>query len=171
MIPIGAVLSGIYKYVTTGSRRASQHINIPSVEIHDIETAPEKRPRTLKHLIKANHVNHSILYHDLQFNNHLPHLLGSAYLLGANADQLQHIYAEESKSLEEWQDSPAEITEHDWRDHLGNKIYQRAFVDFFEDELALSYGYSWRRVVDEYMFGGKHPLINGVVGGCKSCIF
>lgn len=167
MIPIYAVASGIYKYLTTGSGRSSQHIDIPSVEIHDIETAPEKRPRTLKHLIKANHVNHSILYHNLEFNNHMPHILGSAYLLGANVDQLQKIYDEESKELEEWKDSPAEITESDWRDYLGDPKYQRAYVDFFEDELALNYGYDWKKVMNEYMFNGKNPLINGIVAGCK----
>jgi hypothetical protein len=49
-------------------------IDLPSVEIHDVETAAEKRPRTLKHLLKANHANHSIIYHDLRFHNHTPHV-------------------------------------------------------------------------------------------------
>jgi hypothetical protein len=97
----------------------------------------------------------------------MPHLLGSAYLLGANVDQLQRIYDEESKELEEWKNSPAEISDGDWRDSLGDKRYQRAFVDFFEDELALKFGYDWKRVADEYLFTGKEPLINGLVGGRK----
>jgi hypothetical protein len=49
-------------------------IDLASVEIHDVETAAEKRPRTLKHLLKANHVNHSIIYHHLRFHNHTPHV-------------------------------------------------------------------------------------------------
>lgn len=49
-------------------------VDLPSVEIHDIETSAEKRPRTLKHLLKANHANYSILYHDLRFHNHTPHV-------------------------------------------------------------------------------------------------
>jgi hypothetical protein len=49
-------------------------IDLPSVEIHDVETAAEKRPRTLKHLLKANHANFSIIYHKLQFHNHTPHV-------------------------------------------------------------------------------------------------
>jgi hypothetical protein len=49
-------------------------VELPSVEIHDIETAAEKRPRTLKHLLKANHANHSIIYHDLHYHNHIPHV-------------------------------------------------------------------------------------------------
>jgi hypothetical protein len=154
----------VYKYLTT-STYAAQSIDIQSVEINDVETAPEKRPRTLKHLFRANHVNYSILYHNLQYHNHMPHLLGSAYVLGANADQLQKIYDNESKELEEWEDSPAEITDTDWRDFLGDKSYQRAYVDFFEDELALKYEYHWQRVAEEYLFSGKEPLINGLIGG------
>jgi hypothetical protein len=48
--------------------------DLPSVQIHDIETAAEKRPRTLKHLLKANHANYSIIYNDLRYHNHTPHV-------------------------------------------------------------------------------------------------
>jgi hypothetical protein len=101
----------------------------------------------------------------------MPHLLGSAYLLGANVDQLQTIYDAESKELEEWKDSPGEISDGDWREYLGDRRYQRAFVDFFEDELALKFGYDWKRVAEEYLFTGKEPLVNGVVGGRKATSF
>jgi hypothetical protein len=157
----------IYKYLTT-STYASQSIDVPPVEVHDVETAAEKRPRTLKHLLRANHVNHSIIYHDLQFHNHMPHLLGSAYLLGADVDHLQKIYDEEAAQLEPWTESPAEITDNDWRDFLGDKKYQRAYVDFFEDELALKFGYDWSKVVEEYLFSGNHPLVNGLIAGRTS---
>ncbi|KAM7196061.1 cell cycle checkpoint protein RAD17 [Rhypophila sp. PSN 637] len=140
-------------------------IDLPPVEVHAIETDPEKRPRTLKHLLRANHVNHSVIYHNLQFDNHLPHILCSAYLLGAQTSQLHHIYEEESKSLEPWKDSPSEVIQDDWRDFLGDKRYQRAFVDFFEDALAMKYAYNWKKVVEEYMFGGDEPLVNGLIGG------
>ncbi|KAN0110281.1 Protein of unknown function (DUF4243) domain containing protein [Hyaloscypha variabilis] len=164
MIAWVPLVSRIHRYLTT-STYSAQSIEIPSVDIHDVETAPEKRPRTLKHLIRANHVNHSIIYHNLQYHNHMPHLLGSAYLLGANVEQLQKIYDEEAKELEEWKDAPAEISDADWRDFLGDRRYQRAFVDFFEDELALKFGYDWKAVAEEYLFSGKEPLINGVVAG------
>jgi len=48
---------------------------------------------------------------------------------------------------------------------LGDKRYQRAYVDFYEDELALKFGYDWEKVVEEYLFSGKQPLINGLIGG------
>lgn len=168
MIAWVPVINRIHRYLTT-SNYSAQSIDLPSVDINDVETAPEKRPRTLKHLLRANHVNHSILYHHNQYHNHMPHLLGSAYLLGADAEQLNKIYDEESKELEEWKDSPVEVTEADWRNFLGDKRYQRAYVDFFEDEMALKFDYDWRKVAEEYLFSGKEPLINGVISGCKFC--
>lgn len=164
MITLKPTLNAISKYFNF-SNYAAQSIDLPSVEIHEVETAPEKRPRTLKHLIKANHINHSIMYHNLEFHNHMTHILGSAYILGASVDQLQKIYDDESKELEEWQESPGEITEQDWRDHVGDRRYVRAYMDFFEDEMALNFNYDWRAVVDHYLYTGKEPLINCVVGG------
>ena len=55
-------------------RNPGQAIDIKSVEIHHVDVSHEKRARTLKHLIKLNHANHSIVYHTLQFHNHLPHV-------------------------------------------------------------------------------------------------
>ncbi|KAI9831886.1 MAG: hypothetical protein M1819_004608 [Sarea resinae] len=139
-------------------------VELASVEVHDIETAPEKRPRTLKHLIRLNHVTNSVMYHDLQFHNHAPHILGSAYLLGASPAQLNSIYDEEAKELEHWEDSPEEVSQHDWQSYLGDKRFQRAYVDFFEDQLV-RYNYDWQSIVHDYLFNGKEPLINGIVGG------
>lgn len=169
MINLAPLVKSIQQYFTFTSHTA-QSIDLPPVETHDVETAPEKRPRTLKHLIRANHVNHSIIYHNLQYHNHMPHHLGSAYLFGADVDQLQNIYDQESKELEAWHDSPAEISESDWRDFLGDKRYQRAYVDFYEDELALKFGYDWKKVLDEYLFSGKQPLINGLIAGRESTL-
>lgn len=42
--------------------------------------------------------------------------------------------------------------------------YQRAYVDFFEDQLVLN-GYNWKKVLADYLFTGKEPLINCLVGG------
>ncbi|KAI0478837.1 cell cycle checkpoint protein RAD17 [Xylariaceae sp. FL0804] len=146
-------------------RDGTRSIDISPVEVHHVETAPEKRPRTLKHLLRANHVNHSILYHDLDFHNHMPHILCSAYLLGANEQQLHKIYDAEAAELEPWKPSPAEITQDDWRDFLGNGDYQRAYVDFFEDSLVMRHNYDWKKVVEEYIFSGEAPLVNCLIGG------
>lgn len=44
-------------------------INLPPVPTLDIETLPEKRSRTLKHLIKANHATKSIIGKDGEPND------------------------------------------------------------------------------------------------------
>ncbi|PVH99172.1 hypothetical protein DM02DRAFT_594711 [Periconia macrospinosa] len=139
-------------------------IDIDSVEIHDVKNAADKRPRTLEHLLKANHADHSIIYHNLTFHNHTPHILGSAYILGGTAEHLNNIYDEEAKDLEPWKDSPGEISPEDWRDFLGKREYQRSYVYFFEDQLA-SKNYDWKILMQDYMFDGENPLINGLVSG------
>ncbi|KAI9792491.1 MAG: hypothetical protein M1835_007857 [Candelina submexicana] len=166
----------IPKSFTGWKSGGTQKVNIAPVEIHDVATSPERRARALKHLIRLNHASHAIIYHDLQFHNHCPHwqtdsllnpntkILGSAYLLGASSDQLHEIYDREDQELEPWHDAPGEISKDDWRDFLGDARYQRAFLDFFEDELVLK-GYDWRKVVAEFLFEGKEPLINNVSVG------
>ena len=99
-------------------------IRVPKATVYEIEEQPEKRARTLKHLLKANHINHSIIYNELRFHNHTPHILGSAYIFGADADELNYIYEKESENLEPWKDSPGEISKHDWREYLGKREYE-----------------------------------------------
>ena len=48
---------------------------------------------------------------------------------------------------------------------LMSRRYQRAFVDFFEDQLVAK-RYDWKALLDEYMFEGKEPLINSLISGC-----
>lgn len=52
----------------------TRSIDLPSVQIQDLETGTDRRTTTLKHLIKANHANFSVLYHNLQFDNHMAHV-------------------------------------------------------------------------------------------------
>ncbi|KAI9171513.1 Cell cycle checkpoint protein RAD17 [Paramyrothecium foliicola] len=148
-----------------GSSTRNTAIDISSVEVHNIETDPDRRARCLKHLLKANHVNYSIVYHNLQFDNHNPHILSSAYLLGASEKQLHDIYDAEIQQLEPWKPSPSEVVDEDWRDFLGDKRYQRAYVDYFEDKLAMQFSYSWKEEVAHFLFSGKQPLFHGLIGG------
>jgi hypothetical protein len=163
-------MAGILSYVPIVNRLLApstpvQSIDLEPVEVHDVETSVERRARTLKHLLRANHINHSIIYHNLRFDNHMPHILCSAYLLGASHEQMHAIYANEAKELEPWKDSPEEVTEDDWRSFLGNRLYQRAYVDFFEDTLVQKYQYNWKKTVAEFLFQGEEPLVNGLIGG------
>ncbi|KAK7989807.1 ribosome biogenesis protein Ssf2 [Apiospora arundinis] len=147
------------------SAGAIKSIDLPPVKVHELESSPEKRTRTLKHLLKANHINHSVIYGPNNFHNHTPHILGSAYILGANEQQQHKIYEEEIKELDPWKPSPAEVTEGDWRDFLGDIKYQRAYLDFFEDNLANKDSYEWKKVVQRFMFEGEEPLVNCLISG------
>ncbi|KAJ4173834.1 hypothetical protein NW754_012826 [Fusarium falciforme] len=142
-----------------------QSIDVPPVEVHSIETDPDRRARCLKHLLKANHANYSIVYHNLQFDNHNPHVLSSAYLLGASVSQLNDIYDKQIVELEPWVPSPAEVGDDDWEELRGDRRYQRAFVDYFEDKLVMRFNYDWRQELVHYLFTGDEPLWHGLIGG------
>lgn len=171
---IQEIMSGILSYVPGVNRLvgsgSAKTIDLPSAKIHHIETNPERPARRLKHLLKANHANYALLYHNLQFDNHNAHALSSAYLLGANEDQLRAIFDEEAQSLEPWKPSPAEIIDEDWEDFLGNKEYQRAFLDYYEDKLAMVFSYDWKEEVKHFLFKDKNPLFHGLVDGRKGSV-
>lgn len=138
-----------------------QGVDIPPVKELNVENSKEKRDRALVHLLRLNHHAHAVLYENLTFHNHFPHYLGSAYLLGADEKRLHEIYDIEDGELTSWKPSPSEVTEEDWQDFLGNARYQRAFLDYFEDEVA-AHGYDWKTVVAELLVVGKKPLINAL---------
>jgi hypothetical protein len=167
-------MPSVLSYIPVVSRLVAQgpptHVDLPSVEIHSVETDPEKAPRTVKHLLRANHANYSIIYHNLQFDNHLPHIVCSAYLLGANDRQLNKIFDVGVQELEAWVPSPQEATTADWLEFLGDRRYQRAYVDFFEDQLVMAHSYDWKKLMNAVMFEGELPLINAVYGGRESLL-
>ncbi|KAL4897617.1 hypothetical protein BDV59DRAFT_168100 [Aspergillus ambiguus] len=137
-------------------------LDLPSVKIYEIDTAHEKPARALKHLLKLNHANHAILWNERKFHNHVPHIIASAFLQGADANELTRAYEAESKNLDPWVDSPNEINTYDWRDYLAEREYQRAYVDFFEDELV-RHGYDWKEVVQNYLYSGRQPLFSSLI--------
>ncbi|KAK9237610.1 hypothetical protein V1525DRAFT_456651 [Lipomyces kononenkoae] len=128
-------------------------------------SGPQDPYRKLHQLLRANHATYAVLYNNRRFHNHMPHLLGSAYLLGANAKQLVDLYEAESKFLEPWkEDSPAEVTADDWRNFYGQRVYQRGYKDYFDDEVMQA-SYDWKRVVSKYLLADDATLLNGVIGG------
>lgn len=135
-----------------GRTTTSGSIDVPPTTTYNVETSSDKRDRRLKHLLKLNHANFSILYHHLRFHNHTPHILGSAYILGCDADHLTEIYERAAhEGHEPWVDAPGEIALHDYRDFLGKREYQRAWVDFFEDQLV-DHNYDWQQVAAHFLF-------------------
>ncbi|KAM3527601.1 hypothetical protein MY4038_006261 [Beauveria bassiana] len=139
-------------------------VAVEALPVHDIEIDQERRGRSLKHLLKANHVNYAVVYKNLQLNNVNSHNLSTAYILGANENDLNTIYNEQIKDLEPWTPSPAEVIDEDWRDFLGNRNYQRAFVDYYEDKLAFKFAYDWKQEMRHVLTEGDEPLINCLIG-------
>ncbi|KAF8449763.1 hypothetical protein BGX38DRAFT_1185987, partial [Terfezia claveryi] len=128
---------------------------IPPVEAPRIEDSPVKRDRALTHLLKLNHQTNSLLYKGYKgfpFHNHVVH------------KQLHDLYEREEGDIDPWKDSPWEVTGGDWRRYLGDENYQRAFLDFFEDELVRE-GYDWKKVLMGYMLDGESPLLNSLICG------
>lgn len=159
-----SLVPGLGKLVGLTGR--SQAVEVPKVAVHHIETDPERRARCLKHLLKANHVNYSITRTKKDNNtttaNRLPHALISAYLLGASVEQLNDIYDAQIKQLDPWQASPAELDE-DWAEFWGDEAYTRAYVDFFEDKLAMEFAYDWKKVVMHFLFTTEGSRDHGLL--------
>lgn len=44
--------------------------------------------------------------------------------------------------------------------------YQRAFVDFFEDQLV-RFGYDWQELIKNFLFEGSEPIVNNLIASCK----
>ncbi|PHH65518.1 hypothetical protein CDD81_2298 [Ophiocordyceps australis] len=162
-----SMLTAVSRWFVTSPPKSSHGV-LPAVKVHQIETDPRRRSRCLKHLLKANHVNYSIVYNKLRLSNQTAHLLASAYYMGASEDRLNKLYEAETRNLEPWKPSPAEIVDSDWRDFVGDRRYQRAYVDFFEDKLAMKFAYDWKLQIQHLLFGadqGDQSLLHGLIGG------
>lgn len=124
--------------------------------VHDSEALSfsNHSSRRVKHLLEVNHIAYSILYNNNRFHNHSPHFLAAAYLLGASAKQLDTIYndAVNRATLEPWTPSSHTITLDNHRDQLGKGEYQRAWVDFFDNQVqATDHSDQWQRVVTKFL--------------------
>lgn len=138
---------------------------------------PQSRAK-LSQLLRANHLFYATLWNNRRFHNHNVHALSSAYFLGADSTTLYNMYESLSERLAKWEeDSPAEVTDEDWFELVGNKAYERGFHDYFDEKITDSLSFDWRKIVREFvvnpegpsnpklmlesMFGGLlHPLIH-----------
>ncbi|KIW30993.1 uncharacterized protein PV07_02678 [Cladophialophora immunda] len=136
--------------------------------IYDVYELSDDRTQTLRGLLEKGHTTVAPLRNpQLILHSHLPHLLGSAYVLGADGEQLTKTYEHDIKSLVRIDETFVrgdKITRGNWRQFLGNKEYTVAYVDFFDEEVQKNGG-DWEKVVQEYLYSGDEPLINGFCGG------
>lgn len=172
---LSATMAGIISFGSGSANKSrpavavdsASTVTLDALPVRHVETDQERPGRSAKHLIKANHVNYAVVYKDLQQSNTNAHAICTAYILGANENQLNAIYDEQIKDLEPWRPSPAEVIDEDWRDFLGDRNYQRAFVDFFEDKLAMKFSYNWKEEMISVLTAGDEPLVNCLIGGCE----
>ncbi|KNG86171.1 hypothetical protein ANOM_005535 [Aspergillus nomiae NRRL 13137] len=144
-----------------------QEFDLPSVSSVDLQSLPDERSKTVYSLMQRNHQDHAVLSEPrLIFHNHVPHMLGSAYLLGYPSEKLVKMYHNDCSPLKSLNDIHIRtgITQDNWRQFLGKKKYTAAYTTFFDQELANAQN-DWRSVVNEYLFSSPQPLINGFVGG------
>ncbi|KAK7419034.1 hypothetical protein QQX98_003536 [Neonectria punicea] len=123
--------------------------------------------KTLDKLLRHNHAAHTVLRNPrLLFHNHIPHVLGSSYLLGASSTKLEDIYAAVAPSLAAVDGGVLRnaITRENWRGYLGQKKYTAAHVDYFDSEVEKNGG-NWNKVVENHLYSGPELLLNGLSGG------
>ncbi|KAL3479615.1 hypothetical protein BJX99DRAFT_267980 [Aspergillus californicus] len=134
----------------------------------DTLDAQDERAKTLATLLQKGHAAVAPLREPkLILHSHLPHLLGSAYFLGAPARQLEELYEHEVTTLREIDDSfipGSAISRENWRAFLGQKPYTVAYVQYFDAELQRANG-DWEKMLQDYLFSSSEPLINGFAGG------
>lgn len=106
----------------------------------------------LHQLLRANHLFNATLFNQRRFHNHTVHILASAYFLGATAETLYEIYESQNNSVAKWkEDSPAEVTDEDWYELMGNKAYERGFFDYFQEKISDTKAFDWRDVVESFL--------------------
>ena len=74
LIDFGKYFKALGGLISSPEIERERFKGIPRVQPSGYETSIEKRDRTLKHLLRANHHNYAVLYNNLQFHNHLPHV-------------------------------------------------------------------------------------------------
>ncbi|KAJ5904846.1 uncharacterized protein N7473_001762 [Penicillium subrubescens] len=141
---------------------------ISPAPVYDVNKFPDERTRKLCALLEKGHVTVAPLRDpELILHSHLPHLLGSAYALGADSEQLNRSYEHEIKQLVPIARGFIRgdaISQENWRNFLNHKEYTVALQDFFDNEVKKKQG-DWGKVLEEYLYSGPSPLINGYSGG------
>lgn len=70
--PYKAIMGNAFS--TGDTSETAFYDGLPRVESSKHETSKDRRDRTLKHLLRANHHNYAVLYNNRKFHNHAPHV-------------------------------------------------------------------------------------------------
>ncbi|KAH8194004.1 hypothetical protein TruAng_011830 [Truncatella angustata] len=108
------------------SEKDTRGRELDTVAVYDLTQLQDDSSKALAHLISSNHTNFAVLRDPrLLFHNHLPDALCSPYLLGAQRDKLEDIYAAEAKDITNNKDCEIQdgVTYENWRHFPANKKY------------------------------------------------
>ncbi|KAG9045133.1 hypothetical protein FS837_006967 [Tulasnella sp. UAMH 9824] len=109
----------------------------------------------LANLLRLNNEKHHIYYGDYGLHNHLSHHLFAAYAMGCSPEVLSAAYKLHMDHLRPPVQSPGEITENNWTEHLGNKDYHNAYMHFYAAQIE---AHSPGKTLEKYVFSKEANL-------------
>ncbi|EAU83612.2 hypothetical protein CC1G_07985 [Coprinopsis cinerea okayama7 len=116
------------------STPVSQLPNLRSVLEHP-KGQTEASTTSLLEILKDNHARWHIFFNDASFHNHTAHTVLALWSLGASEKLLKASYDITQQYQRPISDSPHEITTENWKDHLGDSGFYKAYLTFFTAEL------------------------------------
>ncbi|KAF8623272.1 hypothetical protein AX17_007478 [Amanita inopinata Kibby_2008] len=112
--------------------------------------ATPKTSEALTKILKENHERwHCFFNREAGYHNHVSHHAIALWALGANEEAIRQAYERDSTYQCPMVESPAEIIHSNWKEHLGDENYYKAYLEFFtkivQEQGAVS-------AVEEYIF-------------------
>ncbi|KAK7026431.1 hypothetical protein VNI00_015666 [Paramarasmius palmivorus] len=93
--------------------------------------ATPQSTQTLLQVLQTNHEKWHVFFDDLGRHNHIPHHTLAIWALGGNEDMIQAGYDKNEWMQRPRGTSPESITKENFYEHLGDRSYYNAYVDFF----------------------------------------
>ncbi|KIJ64371.1 hypothetical protein HYDPIDRAFT_90673 [Hydnomerulius pinastri MD-312] len=121
---------------------------------------PGSTPETLSALLrvlKDNHEHHHIYVNETR-HNHIVHRALALYALGASGPMIEGYYMADSEGQRKAYDSPEQITEENFVEHLGDQDYYQGYLSFFTDRVEEK-GAS--KALEGYVFSKEYNFQQG----------
>ncbi|KAK4494415.1 hypothetical protein PRZ48_014713 [Zasmidium cellare] len=135
---------------------------------YDLTAPSDERQETLRDLLLTHHGAAAPLREPhLILHDHMPHILCSALNLGQSSEVLKETHDNIMETLVKIDHTfprGEKIEKGRLREYFKKREYTVAFMDFFDEEFRKENG-DWKKVVHNYLFEQKPPLMNGLVGG------
>ncbi|KAJ8082863.1 hypothetical protein PM082_008720 [Marasmius tenuissimus] len=143
----------------------------PTPSLPPTPLAPNRLPGTspqstekLRELLKINHENWHTFYDELGRHNHISHHLLALWSMGADAEILQKGYDLHVQLQKPKGDPKEAITKENFADHLADRSYYKAYVDFFT-EFVREKGIV--AALETFLFSDEMNLRNAIEGTNK----